>query len=107
MYLGTIIMSNALLIVKFKDGHQLYGQYQGTSDTWYPNLFDTPDEAWSLNRRKEEEYQKLNEDREGPNPENVEIYTTYGGEESKVCNGMADRNTKRITSDCYPPWDYI
>jgi hypothetical protein len=100
-----IKMSNALLIVKFKDGHKLYGQYQGTSDTWYPNLFDTPNEAWSLNRRKEEEYQKLIEDRKALNPEEVEIYTDYGGKEWKICDGIADRNTKRITSDCYPNWN--
>jgi hypothetical protein len=96
-------MSNALLIVKFKDGHKLYGQYQGSTDTWYPNLFDTPEKAWSYSRKEKEEYKKLIENRDVKNPEEVEILTDYGASKPyKVCNGMADRNTKRITSDCYP-----
>lgn len=96
-------MSNALLTVTFSDGYKLYGQYQGSSDVWYKNLFETAAEAWSYNRHDPKDWIALTEERPAPNPEPCEIWSDFG---FSCGPGLADRTTRRITSLCYFPEDY-
>lgn len=95
-------MSNALLTVTFKrDGHKLYGQYQGSTDTWYRNLFETPEEARSHSRHNPGGVAALNYGRVAIDPEEAEISSSYGG--GFVCdpNAMACRKARVVTSDCF------
>jgi len=91
-------MSNATLMVRFKDGLILWGIYHGTSDIAYPGLFDSMHEAWAYGvHERKQVCRNLEEKLTKSSPEPVEIHSDYGC--GWYWGGEACRNTKMITSN--------
>lgn len=91
-------MSNDLVIVKFSDGLELYTQYQGSSDTCYPALFDTAEEAMGAG------YHKLIEYRDYIKLEPVIAQTKYAC--PQVWQAAACRASKQFIGPIVIPEDY-
>lgn len=71
-------MSSAFACVRFPDGSLRWGVYHGTSDTFFPRLYEDPQTAWDEHRASgwpnDDEWAAA-QPLAGP----VEVYSDYGG----------------------------
>lgn len=88
-------MSNALVIVSFEDGEKLYTQYQGSADVFYSALFESEEDAWSLDRHDPKDFQSLTRYTKLKNPEKVHVFNDYGAG-SDGYDAYACRKTKQL-----------
>lgn len=95
-------MSNALAVVRFKDGTLLYTQYQGSTDSLYPALFHNAEEAWSYDRHDKGNLARLQKREPLIEPEDIEVQCSYAG--GAKLTGRACKKSMTLEIDYPEGW---